>query len=67
MTTKIETKFVPLPHSLRRTINGGCQCSHCKAHPHATPQWDVLAYDANMPGNSWVIHYPEIAQHVMPA
>ena len=55
------TLFVALPVELQRTIEGGCQCPHCKAHPDKTPMWDTLAIDASARRHTWTVHYPELA------
>jgi hypothetical protein len=56
------TLFVPLPVSLRRPINGGCQCQYCVEHPLCTPQWDTLAIaQKDSTTYTWTVHYPEIA------
>jgi hypothetical protein len=55
------TLFVPLPYALRRDIEGGCDCAHCKRCPNKAPQWDTLAIDAINPASTWTVHYPEIS------
>ena len=58
------TLFVRLPGNLQRPINGGCQCSHCKARPGSTPMWDTLAIDTAtdrpVTVRAWTVHYPEL-------
>lgn len=58
---KPTTIFVPIPRSLARDIDGGCQCDYCKAHPEIAPKWDCLAIPAGMDGNqhAWTVHMPE--------
>jgi len=56
------TVFMPLTYNLRRVINGGCQCPHCKAHPHEVPMWDTLAAHPDSK-YSWVVHYPELTKN----
>jgi len=58
-TAKDGTIFVPLTHNLRRAINGGCQCPHCKAHPHDVPMWDTLAAHPDSK-HSWIVHFPDL-------
>jgi hypothetical protein len=53
------TFFVRLPYSRLTAIEGGCQCIYCKAHPHATPQWDTLAIDVDT-NHTWTVHFPEL-------
>ena len=55
------TLFVPLPETLQRTIEGGCQCKYCKEHPKKTPKWDTLAIDAAAERHTWTVHYPELS------
>ena len=55
-----DTLFIPIPRHLARTIDGGCQCEYCKAHPEVTPKWDTLAIPAT-PGknhHTWTVHMP---------
>jgi hypothetical protein len=52
--------FVALPVELQRTIEGGCSCAYCKAHPDKTPMWDTLAIDARAQRHTWTVHYPEL-------
>ena len=54
------TLFVALPVELQRTIEGGCNCQHCKTHPAKTPMWDTLAIDAKAQRHTWTVHYPEL-------
>ena len=56
-----ETLFVALPLDARRTIEGGCQCPYCKAHPESKAAWDTLAMAASGNDRTWIVHYPEIA------
>jgi hypothetical protein len=54
------TLLVALPVALQRTIEGGCACPHCVAHPNETPMWDTLAIDAKAQRHTWTVHYPEM-------
>ena len=52
--------WLRLPLQLQRVIEGGCQCSWCKAHPSGVPTWDTLAVPiAGPPTHAWVIHAPD--------
>lgn len=42
-----------------RTIDGGCSCQHCKAHPKQTPTWDVLSIPLTQGAFPWTVHAPE--------
>jgi hypothetical protein len=55
--------FVALPVEMQRPIPGGCQCSHCKAHPDQTPMWDTLCVDPDAgTSTSFTIHFPEFVR-----
>ena len=60
-TRKDGTTFIPLPHTMRKPITGGCQCPYCHAHPHQIPMWDTLAGHPDE-RYSWVVHYPELSK-----
>lgn len=55
-----ETIFFPLPSNAQRPIEGGCQCTFCKAHPGSTPMWDTLAVSSGKRDYTWTVHYPEL-------
>ena len=57
--------FVPIPRHLALPVDGGCDCSYCKAHPEITPLWDTIAICAMAPSNKYhdtvtTVHYPEL-------
>lgn len=57
-----DTIFVPLPAEVRKAIQGGCECSYCKAHPNETPTWDTLAIDVKCHYPTWTVHFPDLYQ-----
>ena len=53
------TLFIPLPTHLQRTIEGGCDCSFCKANPDKPAKWDTMAISPDGEW-TWTVHYPDL-------
>lgn len=52
--------YLRIPEELRRPIEGGCSCTHCRAHKDEMPSWDTLGVPITGSNrNTWTLHAPD--------